>query len=1235
MQKISRQNESLLSKLKFFPILLVMLFSFMLSSAFAEDSPETAVSSSAPVNLIHVRVGFYRSPNFSDVDKNGNRVGYTYEYLQRLRLFSPLEYEYIGMGQDWPDMLQMLENGQIDIMTEVVKTPEREKIFDFSDIPMGESATRLIISRNAKSKFSSGDYKTYSGMRIGAKESSYQIQALEEFAKEKNFTYQLITYPNQAKMDRDLAFGILDGVVQSETRSLNSSEIILDRFDPVPYYIVVKKGNTALLKEINFAMRQLDNIYPNYIGILYQKFFGISNTESYPLSTSEENFIRESNAQNHVFQAILNPDIFPYSGFINGKPSGILADISQEICRRTGLKIQIVQPASRQEYWEDIYSAAYPIVLEMHLDNNQAEKYGYSLTDKYYTLRLARLTRKNFKGDPTSAAVQEPSYIKDIMISQFFQGRMKCISCASEKECIQDVLLGKVDETILYDRSAQLAAYNDETNTLTAVTMPLYETEIGIGIRSGEDPRLGAVFEKVIASLNENELIKIASPYTDLPERPQTIRSFIYSNPLLALGILAILASTIILIIRLIATHRQQALEAIRLREFERFISYVNSSNVNIHEINLKDKYKISYHLESGNVKKEISSFSNSTDGWHDQVHPDDMDAIADKISPSALQNLIKGKPTNTDSFECRTQQPDGSWCWFSITLLGIRPDDEHPQNFLIFKQNIEKTKRIEEEKNQALTEAMNSARQANSAKTFFLSRMSHEIRTPLNAVIGFITLIKEELTRTEPDKESISSYLQKADGAGHHLLAIINDVLDISSIESGKIELAHEIFNIKDLLESLDDTFRSQAETKGIHFDILCEQPIEENIIGDKLRLNQIFMNLLSNAIKFTPADGTVTLTISQTSRRKDSVFIRAVCRDTGIGMKKEFLPHLFEPFMQQDPTISQRFGGTGLGMSITRSIVEIMQGSITVNSEEGKGSVFTVDLPFEYVNSPDAGTSSVDFSGLQALIVDDEKSSADYIRMILERMNIRVKTVSSGEDAINAIKIAQKSQTPFDFYILDQSMPGENGLQIVQRIQRRLTAPPAAILLIPANNEEQARSDAGDTDIKGFIHKPATQSSVCDLLTNLYGEKRTNSSVKASTKKNDIPDFHGEHILLAEDNSLNMEIACKILTYMNLAVDKAENGQEALQKFETQPQGTYSLIFLDIQMPVMDGYAAAQAIRASSHPDAKTIPILAMTANAFREDISKSLAAGMNGHISKPIDVAELKKVLSQYLK
>ena len=528
---------------------------------------------------------------------------------------------------------------------------------------------------------------------------------------------------------------------------------------------------------------------------------------------------------------------------------------------------------------------------------------------------------------------------------------------------------------------------------------------------------------------------------------------------------------------------------------------------------------------------------------------------------------------------------------------------------------------------NQALSEAVRAAETANRAKSTFLSNMSHDIRTPMNAIIGFTTLAVSNID----DKKRVRDYLGKIISSSNHLLSLINDILDMSRIESGKIHLEETQVSLADVLHDLKTIISGQIYAKQLDLYMDAMDVTNEDVYCDKTRLNQVLLNLLSNAVKFTPAGGTVSVRLKQfPGAVKGSGLYEIRVKDNGIGMSQEFVKKLFSPFERERTSTVSRTQGTGLGMAITKNIVDMMGGTIEVQTEQDKGTEFIVRLPFRIQAEQHHTEKIAELEGLKALVVDDDFNTCDSVTKMLVRIGMRSEWTLSGKEAVLRARQSMELGDAFHAYIIDWRLPDMNGIEVTRQI--RSLGDDTPIIILTAYDWSDIEVEARAAGVTAFCAKPLFMSDIRDTLMTVIGQ------MQAEAEDTSFPaagsDFRGKCILLVEDNELNSEITVEILNGYGCQVDTAENGAEAVEKIKNSKPGNYDLVLMDVQMPVMNGYEATKQIRALNDPVLAGITIIAMTANAFDEDRRKALECGMDGFLTKPIVIEELMDILQKNL-
>lgn len=601
-------------------------------------------------------------------------------------------------------------------------------------------------------------------------------------------------------------------------------------------------------------------------------------------------------------------------------------------------------------------------------------------------------------------------------------------------------------------------------------------------------------------------------------------------------------------------------------------------------------------------------------------VHKDDQERLLEQVKLTYIVNELKNVPSYINTFRVITSE--------GIRYYAMKISQHTEATIIVAFGDVTKQIEAEQKQKEMLEEALLNAKQANKAKTIFLSNMSHDIRTPMNAIIGFSGIAVNSID----DKEKVKDCLDKIQYASGHLLNLINDVLDMSRIESGKVALQEEEENLSELIHSVVNIMRPQMQDRNIFFTVDTFEITNEMIIVDAIKLNRILINILGNALKFTPSGNSVSFNIRQ---KKDApegfACFEFRIKDTGKGMSEEFVQRIFEPFEREIDTTNSRVEGTGLGMAITKNIVDMMGGVISVNSKLAEGTEFIIDLPLRLSRMEENTISDVFLQDLRVLVIDDELESIENIVFLLDQLKIRTDWTTSTQEALLRAKQAIEKNDPFQIFIVDMLMPNIDGIETTKKIREKF-GNEVPIILLSAYDWVDVEETAKAAGVSSFCSKPLFKS---DLFRVLRKSNIVNTAIpKEETKDTGITDLSNKHILIVEDTPLNQQLMIYLLKQRNAKISLANNGVEAVDLFTNSSEGTFDLIFMDIMMPKKNGLETTQEIRAMDRADAKSIPIIAMTANAFEDDKRNSMEAGMNAHISKPFKPEALDVLLRKYL-
>jgi signal transduction histidine kinase/DNA-binding response OmpR family regulator len=632
-------------------------------------------------------------------------------------------------------------------------------------------------------------------------------------------------------------------------------------------------------------------------------------------------------------------------------------------------------------------------------------------------------------------------------------------------------------------------------------------------------------------------------------------------------------------------------------------------------------------YLEHSSPKDETFPTEGSCEEFFEHVlqllaDEEEREHLTQAFSIEALRELLSGETQNL-RYEYRVKGEKE--CWDSLNLICLKREEGVPVEILLTYQDVTTAKQREQRSYEALKEAYQAVESANLAKSNFLSNMSHDIRTPMNAIMGMTAIAAMNMDNPERVKDC----LNKITVSSQHLLGLINEVLDMSKIESGKMIFSEEQFNLSDVVDSTISMFLPQTNGRNQNFLVSVDHIEHEEVIGDHMRLQQIFVNILGNAVKFTQEGGEIRFGITE----KPSHMHGCGCyvftfEDNGIGMEESFMEHLFEPFVRADNSRTGSVEGTGLGMPIVKNIVQMMNGDIQVESKLNEGTKFVVTVYLKLSHSEQSDVSGLE--DLAVLVADDDQLACESACDVLNDIGMKADWVLSGDEAVNTLVAAHDDSQDYVAVILDWQMPGKDGIETAREIRAKL-GDEVPIIILSAFDYSPIEQEARAAGVNAFISKPLFRSRLVYVMKTLI---LGNTEGETELEQLQSRDYSGKRILLVEDNELNMEIAEELLLSTGVQVEKAENGRVAVNRVLETPAGYYDLVLMDIQMPLMNGYDATIAIRKSGREDLKTLPIVAMSADAFSDDVQHAKKVGMNGHIAKPVEIEKLLQCLEEWI-
>ncbi len=1180
-----------------------------------------------------VKAGVFYFDGYHMKDSDGAYTGYGIELLNLISQYSHLNFEYVGFDKSWEEMQDMLERGEIDVVTSARKTRERAETFAFS-LPIERNSTVLSVQAQNE-KIRSGDYSTYDGMTVGMLSGSSQNRSLPEFAEENGFTYHAREYDDLARMEADLQSGAIDAILTSTLRRAEN-EKLLDTIEVDYFYAITRKDDQALVQEINYALSQMNIYEADWANVLHLKYYGSSSTSSNVFTQRELDYIQAVVSGEKHITATSVPNRRPHSYAEDGALKGILPEYFDSLMRMAGLPYEMIVPETQEEYLRLRENGGVDVVVDWQQSASAEKDHldGGFFTDAYLSTGTALLTRRNFSGPIASLAVTEGQEGLPLEHERFKNARI--LAYRTPDDALRSVVDGETDAAFLRTYSAQYFVNHDRTNALQFSMVDAEQVVFNMFVRGSSDHELVTILNKCIHRIPDDVLSQLITKYTAGTPENVTFIQYMSAHPEMMLLLFALFALAVGVMIFLYLRSRwnnrllqttEQAKQA--LEEQLAIVNALSRDYLNVYTVNMRTAgvriVKMEGYLIPGldpKSKREYPYNDALRRYIESRVLEEDKGYLTEALSMERVREELSANPEYAGTYRVPV---DGEVHNYQFTYVPYRPAGQTDPLVLAGFRNIDEIVRKEQEQKAILEEALHMAQAASEAKTSFLSSVSHDIRTPMNAIMGFLALMRDEVEH--PDV--IRDYIQRIDAASKHLLSLINDVLDMNKIESGSTTLNLAELDLAEVIEEINTIIRPQAREKNQSFDIFAPHLNFEHLVGDRMRISQILINLLSNSVKYTPEGGTVAMRVEELPQVVDSYSrIRFTISDNGQGMSEDFLKVIFDPFTREDTRLTHEIQGTGLGMAITKSLVDLMGGTIHVESKEGEGSTFTVELELRIQEKEDDPNFWSEYKVSRMIVADDDEEVCRGIVKTMSRVGVATDYATNGETAVRMMRENREAGRPYDLILLDWKMPTLDGLGTA-RLIRKNYSDKIPILLLTAYDWNEIEAEATEIGIDHFMPKPFFMSTFKEAVRRVMGGGRENEA-------GGQPDVvRNKHILVVDDVEINRLILVELLSALGASCDEAGDGREAADAFEQSRPGEYDLILMDVQMPVMDGYAATRAIRGGSRPDAKTVPIIAITANAFVDDVRDAINSGMDAHIAKPIQIDQLKTTIQHVLE
>lgn len=1174
---------------------------------------EPSYASNIGTSTETVRAGFFYNPGFYDVDENGNISGYGYDVMQYISQNTAWNVQFVKERYTYEELLSLLDSGSIDLIVGGYPSHDTNNKYSLSDLDIGNSSYKLIV-RSSDTRFDTTNFREWPQIKVGYTYYNDLVKQFIKFAKDNGINYDLFLL-NESNNDF-LSNNNIDAYI---TTGFSSTDNLKEK--PVLYfgdeykYVITRRDDIELSNDINEAIENILKYDPDIFAKLKKKYFQISSPESIRFTLEEREYINAH--KDSTIKAVVYNDLHPFHYIENDVAQGILYKYIELVNNASGLNIEIVTEDNFDSYIYAIRRRNADLCADFVYSFSNAEEFGVRLTQPYINVSSAYVYNKNISSKNHKIGVYDTLTYSDKIyphISEYDE----IVSYNHATDCLNDVASGKIDGAYIPSYCARSYINNSSYTNLEYYNVQGDDVSYCLATINEDNIVLAGIISKTVYFIGDSVLqdMIIAELERSSQNGVFTLIDYFKANRwLIWLGLFFILSVLSLIAYLLIRSyrHKQERLLAEQTNEKFNAILAANITAVEIEDLDA-DMNIYSYRINENNTvirKKEEFDYLLKL---NEKIHPDDLYLVQDIFSVEKIKAVTKKSRNIYKEIRIAYKDNDPTYYYIGVTISYI--DSDSTKKILILYKDIDSAKKDEEEKRYTLQMALDTAKSYGNLRSTFLSQITHDLRTPMNAIMGMTTIAQLNID----DKKKVSECLDTISNSSDHLFALLNDILDVTRIESGKFTFNQSRVRIKTVLKNSIEMLSKRAKDNDIELIVNDSEIIHDHILADSTRLEQVFGNIISNAIKYSGSNNKVEILLKETTKPGDSVYYYDfIVKDYGIGMSPKTLANLYTPFERGDE--SKFAEGTGLGMTITKSIIEAMGGIISVKSVLHEGTTFTINLSFkdETFNS----LSNIGLlAGKNALIISDDNGVSDLLSAIFEEGNMNC--IQMKEFELSDVFLENEFVVIATYF--NESLD-ESSKKLIQL--RNIVGNDTIIANVIDDDAKIVSTFINEMRVDGIISVYNCKEELIRLISDVIDSKKLSRKIKIEST------LTGKRALIVEDVEINAIFAKAISDMKGLESDIAVNGKEAMEILENKPEGYYDIVFMDLHMPVMDGFNATALIRNSGNRYLKTIPIIAMSANTFPEDIIRCKKVGMDDYISKPIDINVFNEITEKYIK